>query len=111
MEDAIQNRRLVRQANRLQVLVELVKGTADSLADQIGAAFVVEPSGGPSSALPQDPAKASTTSPDPMLRPTVTRGTLLAIVDRIEDATALGNQTAIQGACRDLRQVIDGILL
>jgi hypothetical protein len=53
---------------------------------------------------PQDPH-------DPLSRRTVTRGTLLGILDRLDDALERNEQLAAAAASRDLRHLVDDLPL
>ena len=99
-EDNAKYRKLVRQANRLQVLVELVKATADSVADGL----VVTPSGVSGDG---ESAEALTTSQEAGAGSRPTRGTLQGIADRIEDGIESGDATRALAAVRELRGIVD----
>jgi hypothetical protein len=125
MEDTAVRRRLVRQANRMQVLLDLAKATSDSLQDLVAAESWqgdheltdVPPAPGTADRLVGSGAEqtlgAPSTGPaqDPLARRTITRGTVLGILDRLDDALERNEQLAAAASSRDLRHFVDDLPL
>lgn len=119
MEDAFRYRRLVRLANRLQVLADLLKATSDSLHDILVDAGCCPPPSVPASATAvpapgsagATPAADTRRPQDPLARSTVTRGTLLGMLDRLDDALERDEKFAAQTAANELRHLVDDLPL
>ena len=128
MEDTARLKKLIRLANRQQVLTDLLKATSDSVQDVVtaidsgvparptGAAAVGEsprqPAGAP---IPEGSGESATPRPaeqsDPLSRLTVTRGTVLGILDRLDDALEHNMQLSAQAAAVELRHLVDALPL
>jgi hypothetical protein len=129
MEDTARMRKLVRLANRQQVLTDLLKATAGSVQNLMlsasspgvparltGAAAARGYSGAPAGApIPEGSGESATPRPaeqsDPLSRLTVTRGTVLGILDRLDDALEHNEQIGAQAAANELRHLVDALPL